>query len=36
MLCRSAKRYGSGVLDVNDAQMIYDMYMSVYKLDELT
>ena len=27
---------GSGVLDVNDAQMIYDMYMSVYKLDELT
>lgn len=27
---------GSGVLDVNDAQMIYDMYMNVYKLDELT
>ena len=27
---------GSGVLDVNDAQMIYDMYMNVYTLDELT
>lgn len=27
---------GSGVLDVNDAQMIYDMYMDKYKLDELT
>lgn len=26
---------GSGVLDVNDAQMIYDMYMNVYTLDEL-
>ena len=27
---------GSGILDVNDAQMIYDMYMDVYTLDELT
>ena len=27
---------GSGILDVNDAQMIYDMYMNVYALDELT
>ena len=27
---------GSGVLDVNDAQMIYDMYMNAYTLDDLT